>query len=143
MAKRQTFLGRCSGSDQVHPVPSLSDGGWTIPLKPKKKKKKKNISELRRAVPLELACMEATHLACKVSAADCPDVGSGKRRGRQVKTARGQWVLGGKRPDELAFCSLLILSLNSSCSVCVRFCRANTSLPHILRVAVLQPASAA
>jgi len=39
-------------------------------------------------VPLELACMEATHLtsmACKVSATDCSDAGSGKRRGRQVK----------------------------------------------------------
>ncbi len=39
-------------------------------------------------MPLQLACMEATHLtsmACKVSATDCSDAGSGKRRGRQVK----------------------------------------------------------
>jgi len=39
-------------------------------------------------VPLELACMKATHftsMACQVSAADCSDVSSGKRRGRQVK----------------------------------------------------------
>jgi len=39
-------------------------------------------------VPLELARMEATHLtsmACKVSATDCSDAGSGKRRGRHVK----------------------------------------------------------
>jgi len=48
-------------------------------------------------VPLELACMEATYLtsmACKVSATDCPEVGSGKRHGRQVKTleANGCWV---------------------------------------------------
>ena len=45
-------------------------------------------SELRRAVPLELGCIVATHLtsmACKVSVTDCPDVGIGKRRGRQVK----------------------------------------------------------
>jgi len=39
-------------------------------------------------VPLELGCMEATHLssmACKVSATDRPKVGNGKRRGQQVK----------------------------------------------------------
>jgi len=39
-------------------------------------------------VPLEMGCMEATHLssmACKVSATDRPDVGIGKRRERQVK----------------------------------------------------------
>ena len=39
-------------------------------------------------MPLELGCMEATHLssmACKVSATARPDVGTGKRRGRQVK----------------------------------------------------------
>ena len=50
--------------------------------------KEADISELRRAVPLELGCMEATHLssmACKVSSTDRPDVGIGKRRGRQVK----------------------------------------------------------
>jgi len=43
--------------------------------------KEADIFELRRAVPLELGCMEATHLtsmACKVSATDCPDVDTGK-----------------------------------------------------------------
>ncbi len=47
-----------------------------------------SMNQLRRAVPLELGCMETTHLssmACKVSATDCPDVGIGKRHGRQVK----------------------------------------------------------
>jgi len=47
-----------------------------------------DISELMRAVPLELGCMEATHLTFKVfkvSATDCPNVGIGRRRGRQVK----------------------------------------------------------
>ena len=33
----------------------------------------------------------------QLSATDCSDAGSGKRRGRQVKPL-GQWVLGGKRP---------------------------------------------
>ncbi|DBA71600.1 TPA: hypothetical protein ACH3X2_001065 [Trebouxia sp. C0005] len=50
--------------------------------------KEADSSELRRAVPLELGCIVATHLtsmACKVSVTDCPDVGIGKRRGRQVK----------------------------------------------------------
>ena len=45
--------------------------------------KEADISELRRAVPLQLACMEASHLTfmtCRVSATDCSDVGSGKRR---------------------------------------------------------------
>jgi len=50
-------------------------------------------------VPLELARMDATHLtsmACKVSATDCSDAGSGKRRGRQVKPlgANGCLVMG-------------------------------------------------
>ena len=35
------FLGRCSGSNQVRSVPSSADGGWTIPLQPKKKRGKK------------------------------------------------------------------------------------------------------
>ena len=50
--------------------------------------KEADISELRRAVPLELGCMAATHLssmACKVSSTERSDVGIGKRRGRQVK----------------------------------------------------------
>ncbi len=38
-------------------------------------------------MPLELGCVEASYLSCmdcKVSAIDRPDVGIGKRRGRQV-----------------------------------------------------------
>ena len=54
---------------------------------------------MNRAVPLELGCMEATHLssmACKVSATDCPDVGIGKRRGRQVKPLGANGCLVGE-----------------------------------------------
>ncbi len=50
--------------------------------------KEANTSELSRAVPLELGCMEANHLssmACKVSSTDRPDLSIDKRRGRQVK----------------------------------------------------------
>jgi len=37
---RARFLGRCSGSNQVHSVPPSSDGGWTpFPCHPKKRKK--------------------------------------------------------------------------------------------------------
>ncbi len=45
--------------------------------------KEADVFEPRQAVPLELACMEATHLTsmvCKVPATDCLLVGSGKRR---------------------------------------------------------------
>ena len=54
---------------------------------------------------LELACLESTHLTsvvCKVSATDCPVVGSGKKRGRQVKPLGANGCLEAKRPDALA-----------------------------------------
>ncbi len=43
--------------------------------------------------------MEATHLtsmACKFSATDCPDVCSGKRRGREVKSLGANGCLVAK-----------------------------------------------
>ncbi|KAA6418300.1 MAG: hypothetical protein FRX49_11809 [Trebouxia sp. A1-2] len=64
----------------------------------------------RRPVPLELGCMEATHLAsiaCKVSTTDCPDAGIGKRRGRQVKPPGANGCLVTKdlmSPGGLADC---------------------------------------
>ncbi len=61
--------------------------------------KEADVSELRRAVPLEPSCMEATHLssmACKVSATDRPNIGIRKRRGRQVKPLRANGCLVAK-----------------------------------------------
>ena len=61
--------------------------------------KEADISELTRAVPLELDCMEANHLtsmAFKSSVTECPDVGIGKRRGRQVKPVGANGCLVAK-----------------------------------------------